>query len=153
MHTETLLRPFDVRPGLTTLRQYPTLCEVAEDWGRIELKMETPDTRYWLTTRGLSSKSQSAPINFVIDYVTVEKRTSDGRWDLSAVFSPAAWKLSQAFDYSQKLYRALRELRERLEQHFSWEVKKQIDEVWRELEQTNQILVELSEQVSAGEHV
>ena len=55
-----------------------------EKWGKIELKLETIDTRYWVTTEGLQEKSRHAPINYVIDYVTVERRANDGRWDLSA---------------------------------------------------------------------
>src|SRR5262249_34332696 len=39
----------DIRPTLHTLRRLPTLHQVEETWGRIELKLETPDTRYWLT--------------------------------------------------------------------------------------------------------
>jgi hypothetical protein len=139
-----------IRPGLEVLRHFPTLCEIDESWGRIELKLETTDTRYWVTTRGLPRKSREAPINYVVDYVTVERRTNDGRWDLSAVFSPEAWKLSQAFDYCQMLYRDLRGLKDRLERAFSWELKKQVDEVCRELEQTNQVMLELSERVSAS---
>ena len=142
--------PPEVRPGLQALRTLPTLCQVEEQWGRIELKLETPDTRYWVTTSGLPQKSRSAPINYVIDYVTVERKAGDGRWDLSAVFSPEAWKLSQAFDYCQLLYRELRELNEQLERQFRWETKQQIDEVLRELELTNGVIRDLSEKVAAG---
>lgn len=147
MQTETLDTPLDVRPGLDTLRRCATLCHVDDVWGRIELKLETPDTRYWLTTEGLPEKSRTAPPNFVVNYVTIEKRTTEGRWDLTAVFSPDAWKLSQAFDYCQLLYRDLRELNERIEKHFSWELKRQIDEVWEELQRTNKTVYLLSEKV------
>jgi hypothetical protein len=140
----------EIRPGLAALQILPALCHVEEHWGRIELKLETPDTRYWVTTRGLTQKCRNAPINYVVNYVTVEKRTSDGRWDLNAVFSPAAWKLSQAFDYCQVLYRDLRELNERLERSFSWETKQRLDEVLRELELTNRVIRDLSEQVAAS---
>ena len=109
--TPTLL----VRPGLDVLRRNPTLCEIGESWGKIELKLETEDTRYWLTTEGLPERSRQAPANYVVNFVTIEKRTREGRWDLSAVFSPEAWKLSQAFDYCQLLYREMRVLNERLE--------------------------------------
>ena len=141
----------DIRPGLDALRTLPTLCQIEERWGRIELKLETPDTRYWVTTQGLERKSRAAPINYVVDYVTVEKRSGDGRWDLNAVFSPEAWRLSQAFDYCQLLYRDLRLLNERLERRFSWQTKQEIDAVLRELELTNGVIRELSEQVAAGE--
>ena len=142
---------FDIRPGLDALRTLPTLYQIEERWGRIELKLETTDTRYWVTTRGLERKSRQAPINYVIDYVTVEKRTGDGHWDLNAVFSPEAWRLSQAFDYCQLLYRDLRRLNARLERRFSWQVKQEIGAVLRELELTNGVIRELSEQVAAGE--
>src|SRR5207248_179584 len=98
MYAEAEATHPEIRPGLDALRTLPTLCQIEEDWGRIELKLETPDTRYWLTTQGLTRKSRQAPVNYVVDYVTVEKRSGEGRWDLNAVFSPEAWRLSQAFD-------------------------------------------------------
>lgn len=138
-----------VRPGLEVLRRSPTLCEIDEAWGKIELKLETEDTRYWLTTQGLSERSRQAPANYVVNFVTIEKRTREGRWDLSAVFSPQAWKLSQAFDYCQLLYRELRAQNERLEEQFSWEVQRQIDAVRQEIEHANRVIRSLSEQVRA----
>src|SRR5690242_9881706 len=62
-----------IRPNLNVLRRLPTIHQVAETWGRLELKLETDDTRYWLTTEGASRKTSGMPINYVIDYVTVEK--------------------------------------------------------------------------------
>jgi hypothetical protein len=148
MQTETSSTHPQIRPGLDALRTLPSICQIEEDWGRIELKLETADTRYWVTTRGLAVKSRQAPINYVIDYVTVEKRAGDGRWDLNAVFSPEAWKLSQAFDYCQLLYRDLRALNEQLEQNFRWETKQQLDAILRELEMTNKVIRDLSEKVA-----
>jgi hypothetical protein len=136
-----------VRPGLEALRSYPTLCRIEEDWGHIELKMETEDTRYWVTTQGLPERSRQVPANYVVNFVTVEKRAGDGRWDLSAVFSPEAWKLSQAFDYCQLLYRELRVLNERLERSFNWETRRQIDNVRGEIESANRVIRGLTEQV------
>ena len=136
-----------IRPGLDALRSYPTLCHIEDDWGRIELKLETQDTRYWLTTEGLPERSRLLPANYVVNFITVEKRASDGRWDLSAVFSPEAWKLSQAFDYCQLLYRELRALNERLEAHFDWQTQNQIDDVRREIEETNHVIRELTDEV------
>lgn len=145
--------PLCVRPGLNALRSYPTLCEIEDDWGRIELKLETPDTRYWLTTEGLAERSRQMPANYVVNFVTVEKRASDGRWDLSAVFSPEAWKLSQAFDYCQLLYRELRALNERLDRQFDWQTQSQLDDVRREIETTNRVIRTLTDQVrSRAEH-
>jgi len=149
MQADATLPHPEIRPGLDSLRTLPSICEIEEDWGRIELKLETADTRYWVTTRGLTQKSCQAPINYVVDYVTVEKRTDDGGWDLNAVFSPEAWKLSQAFDYCQLLYRDLRVLNERLEEDFSWDTKQRLDVVLRELEMTNKVIRDLSEKVAA----
>jgi hypothetical protein len=140
----------EIRPGLDALRTLPSICQIEEDWGRIELKLETADTRYWVTTRGLPVKSRQAPINYVVGYVTVEKRADDGHWDLNAVFSPEAWKLSQAFDYCQLLYRDLRGLNEQLEENFRWETKQQLDAILRELEMTNRVIRDLSERVAAS---
>jgi hypothetical protein len=140
---------FVIRPGLDALRRYPTLCEIDEAWGRIELKLETEDTRYWVTTAGLVERSRQAPPNYVVNFVTVEKRSREGRWDLSAVFSPEAWKLSQAFDYCQLLYGELRQLNEQLERRFNWETRCQIDAVRKEIESANCAIRLLTEQVRA----
>src|SRR5439155_26885407 len=146
--TETNSTRPAIRPGLHALRTLPSICQIDEAWGRIELKLETADTRYWVTTRGLPVKSRQVPINYVVDYVTVEKRADDGRWDLNAVFSPEAWKLSQAFDYCQLLYRDLRTLNEQVEQDFRWATKQQLDAILRELELTNKVIRDLSEKVA-----
>jgi hypothetical protein len=146
LSTPTLL----IRPGLEALRRYPTLCQIDEVWGKIELKLETDDTRYWVTTEGLADRSCQAPANYVINFVTVEKRTREGRWDLSAVFSPEAWALSQAFDYCQLLYRELRNLTEQLEERFTWEVRGRIDEVRKEIETTNRVIRDLTLRIRNG---
>jgi hypothetical protein len=136
-----------IRPNLALLRHLPTIHQVAESWGKLELKLETDDTRYWLTTEGVSRKTTGTPINYVIDYVTVEKRSDDGGWDLKAVYSPEAWKLSQGFDYCQLLYQELEELNARLEDEFSWDTIKRIEEVERELDETHRAVFALSERV------
>jgi hypothetical protein len=136
-----------IRPTLQSLRRLPTINEVSEAWGKLELKLETEDTRYWLTTEGVPQKTSGTPINYVIDYVTVEKRSEAGHWDLKAVYSPDAWKLSQGFDYCQMLCDELARLNNQLEAHFNWDTVKQIDNVQRELELTNRAIFELSEKV------
>jgi hypothetical protein len=136
-----------IRPALQSLRQLPTLFQVAETWGKLELKLETNDTRYWVTTEGVPRKTSGAPINYVVDYVTVEKLSPDGNWDLKAVYSPEAWKLSQGFDYCQMLQAELDLLSAENETAFSWERVCQIEEVEQELRQANRIVAELSEKV------
>lgn len=136
-----------IRPGLGALRGLPTIHQVSEPWGRLELKLETDDTRYWLTTEGVTRKTSGTPINYVVDYVTVEKRTADGAWDLKAVYSPDAWKLSQGFDYCQMLYLELDRLRAVRERRFSWEVVREIEAVENEIDLTNRAVFELSEKV------
>lgn len=136
-----------IRPNLNDLRHLPTIHQVCEAWGKLELKLETDDTRYWLTTEGVARKTSGTPINYVIDYVTVEKRSDDGGWDLKAVYSPEAWKLSQGFDYCQILYKELEELNELQEEEFSWDRAEQIEDVERELEATHKAVFELSERV------
>jgi hypothetical protein len=136
-----------IRPDLVALRRLPTIHQVSEPWGRLELKLETDDTRYWLTTEGVSRKTSGTPINYVVDYVTVEKRTPGGAWDLKAVYSPEAWKLSQGFDYCQMLYQELDGLRARLDRRFSWELVREIEALERELEVTNKAVFNLSEKV------
>lgn len=136
-----------IRPDLIALRRLPTIHHVSEPWGRLELKLETSDTRYWLTTEGVTRKTSGTPINYVVDYVTVEKRTPEGTWDLKAVYSPEAWKLSQGFDYCQMLYQELDRLKGTLEKNFSWTLVREIEDVEQELEMTNKAVFELSERV------
>jgi hypothetical protein len=144
MSTETM-----IRPTLQSLRQLPTLFQVSESWGKLELKLETDDTRYWVTTEGVPYKMSGAPINYVVDYVTVEKRSADGNWDLKAVYSPEAWKLSQGFDYCQMLQTELDQLSQENEETFSWERLNRIEDIQRELEQANRVITQLSEKVRA----
>jgi hypothetical protein len=136
-----------IRPALQSLRQLPTLHQVSETWGRLELKLETDDTRYWITTEGVPQKTSGTPINYVVNYVTVEKLSDDGNWDLKAVYSPEAWRLSQGFDYCQMLYQELSRLNEENEKFFSWETVRRIEDVEAELEKANQAVFELSEKV------
>lgn len=136
-----------IRPTLKSLRSLPTLHQVSETWGRLELKLETQDTRYWITTEGVSRKTSGTPINYVIDYVTVETLSEDGSWDLKAVYSPEAWKLSQAFDYCQILYQDLNRINATLEAKFSWGLVRERDAVQAELEKVNKIIFVLSDKV------
>ncbi|MHB1425453.1 MAG: hypothetical protein ACYC3I_19975 [Gemmataceae bacterium] len=136
-----------IRPTLQSLRRLPTLHAVSESWGRLELKLETRDTRYWITTEGVSKKTSGTPINYVIDYVTVEKLTEDGNWDLKAVYSPEAWKLSQAFDYCQLLHHDLNRITADLQERFSWDLVHERASVQAELEMVNKIILALSDKV------
>ena len=136
-----------IRPALQSLRAMPTLHEVSEAWGRLELKLETEDTRYWVTTEGVPEKTSGTPINYVVDYVTVEKLSEGGNWDLKAVYSPEAWKLSQGFDYCQMLYQELNRLNEELEGRFRWETVREVHRIEKELEKANQAVFDLSERV------
>jgi hypothetical protein len=142
MSTDTM-----IRPALHSLRQLPTLFQVAESWGKLELKLETDDTRYWVTTEGVPRKTTGAPINYVVDYVTVEKLSADGNWDLKAVYSPEAWKLSQGFDYCQLLQAEIDRLTQENELAFSWERMRQIEDIEKELLQANRIVAQLSDVV------
>jgi hypothetical protein len=138
-----------IRPALQSLRSLPTLHQVSEPWGKLELKLETADTRYWITTEGVPRKTSGTPINYVVNYVTVEKLSEDGNWDLKAVYSPEAWRLSQGFDYCQLLCQELNRLNAQLEENFSWETVREIDQVERELEAANRAVFVLSEKVRA----
>src|SRR3954451_15425549 len=138
-----------IRPALHSLRNMPTLTQVAESWGRLELKLETGDTRYWVTTEGVPQKTSGTPINYVVNYVTVEKLSDDGTWDLKAVYSPEAWKLSQGFDYCQMLYQEMNRLNALLEDGFSWEIIQQIEHIEGELSEANRAVATLSEKVRA----
>jgi hypothetical protein len=136
-----------IRPALQSLRSLPTLHQVSESWGRLELKLETEDTRYWITTEGVAHKTSGTPINYVVNYVTVEKLSEDGNWDLKAVYSPDAWKLSQAFDYCQILHHELKRIKDTLETNFSWDLVREREAVHAELETLNKIIIALSDKV------
>ena len=136
-----------IRPALHALRSMPTLHQVSETWGKLELKLETEDTRYWITTEGVAKKTSGTPINYVVDYVTVEKLSEDGNWDLKAVYSPEAWKLSQAFDYCQILYQELNRLNAALEKKFRWELVKERASLQAELDAANKVIFELSSKI------
>jgi hypothetical protein len=138
-----------IRPTLQSLRSLPTLHQVSEPWGKLELKLETQDTRYWITTEGVPEKTSGTPINYVVNYVTVEKLSDDGSWDLKAVYSPEAWKLSQGFDYCQMLCQELNRLKGQLEEHLSWDTVREIAQVESELEAANRAVFVLSEKVRA----
>ncbi len=139
-----------IRPDLHSLRSLPTLHQVAEPWGKLELKLETDDTRYWVTTEGMPCKTSGTPINYVVNYVTVEKLSEDGTWDLKAVYSPEAWKLSQGFDYCQMLCQELNRLTAQLEENFSWDTVQEIEQVERELETANRSVCALAERLRAS---
>jgi hypothetical protein len=139
--------PALIRPALQSLRSLPTLYQISETWGKLELKLETDDTRYWVTTEGVQQKTNGAPINYIVNYVTVEKLSKEGNWDLKAVYSPEAWQLSQGFDYCQVLQQEVTSLREQLEARFSWETLRQIEETERELEIANVAVSELANRV------
>lgn len=134
-----------IRPTLESLRRFPTLQQVQEASSKLELKLETDDTRYWVTTEGVPEKTVGVPINYVVDYVTVEKLSDNGKWNLRAVYSPEAWRLSQGFDYCQLLHRDLEKLQHRLESDFDWETVQAIEHVESELASVNRVLSNLAE--------
>jgi hypothetical protein len=139
-----------VRPALDSLRELPTLQAVTESVGRLELKLETETNRYWVTTEGVPQKTSGLPVNCVVDYVTVERRTPDGEWDLQAVYSPEAWKLSQGFDYTHLILAERDDLERQLEAEFSWELLQRLEELDAELEQVNRVLTLLARKVRSS---
>ncbi len=139
-----------IRPTLTSLHDLPTLQAVSESVGRLELKLETDTNRYWITTEGVAQRTTGLPVNCVVGYVTVERRLADGEWDLQAVYSPEAWKLSQGFDYAYLLLQHRNQIEDELELAFSWEQVRELEEIDAELEQVNQILSDLARTVRTG---
>ena len=90
-----------------------------------------------MSTEGASRQKSGMPVNYVVDYVTEEQRAEDGGWDLKAVYSPEAWKLSQGFDYCRMIAQELARLKAKLDKEFSWETAREIDRVRKELQLTN----------------
>lgn len=140
-----------IRPTLNLLRDLPTLQAVSESVGKLELKMETDTNRYWITTEGVPQKSNGLPVNCVVGYVTVERRLPDGAWDLQAVYSPEAWKLSQGFDYTHLLLQDRNNAEAELAERFSWDLVRRIEAIDEELEQVNLVLSNLARKVRMGQ--
>lgn len=139
-----------IRPALNVLNDLPTLQAVCESVGRLELKLETETNRYWVTTAGVPRRTSGLPINCVVGYVTVERRLPDGGWDLQAVYSPEAWKLSQGFDYTHVLLAERNRIEDELATCFSWGLVRELEEIDAELEQVNDVLSSLARKVRLG---
>jgi hypothetical protein len=137
-----------IRPTPDFLRGLPTLAvetpndgtetvrERARELGidfRLELKLETRRARFWLCTQGADAPGRG-PDNWVVGYVTAESREADEAGDYSMIpYGPDQVKTVQKTDYVNMLREELDVLLDRDEATPSWEVKRQIDAVRKEL--------------------
>jgi hypothetical protein len=145
----------DIRPTPEHLRNLPTLAirtmdqcselhrELLQadgiDWVA-ELKVDTPEVRYWLCTRGLENAQPEWTEGCVVGYVTPEYRKRDGSWVPGTAYGSAEVARLQGMDYLHKLRHELRGLRDREENDPSWELKKQLHATEDELYTVSQML-------------
>jgi hypothetical protein len=145
----------DIRPRPERLRELPTLetrtmdqCTGLHrdllqadgiDWVS-ELKMDTPEVRYWLCTKGLDHARPEWTEGCVVGYVTPEYRRADGSWAPGIAYGSTEVDRLQGMDYLHKLLEELRQLHDREKNDLSWELKKQIDATQQELYAVSQTL-------------
>src|SRR5262249_34880178 len=97
-----------------------------------ELKLETPTHRYWLCTKGLSEPTPGLPDNWVVNYVTREKRgAKNGEWDMHA-YGPDQLLTHQEIDYMNILRQEIDRLEAEQAQTPSSETARSLDETLKE---------------------
>jgi hypothetical protein len=138
-----------IRPSPEYLQQLPTLAVETDDQGREalrescrrhgfawaqELKLVTPEVRYWITTRGLKEIRAGMDEGFVIGFVTPEDLNPDGTWETGRSYGPQETTWFQGKDYYRMLSKEHTRLVEQQAQKPSQEFAKQIQATFREME-------------------
>jgi hypothetical protein len=144
MMTRTRITPRpDYLDSLTTLRTQraedgtPAFREFCHAHGIDlvqELKLETEDARYWLTTGGMEEPEEGLDNAFVAGYVSPEYRLPDGTWETDCSYGPADVALLQGRDYLDMLVEERDHLAAELEERHSWETVKRHEATVREIE-------------------
>jgi len=141
-----------VRPRAQYLRQLPTLArQTAEQVPQrlreavagkdiafvLELKLETPGSRYWLCTQGLPEARPGLPRSLVVDYITPEHGRPDGTWELAdaAAYGPQNTPWLQGNDYLQMLTDEFERLQHEQEQQPRWQTAQQMEVTQDEMRQ------------------
>jgi hypothetical protein len=83
-----------------------------DSWA-LELKLATPDARYWLCTHGLSEACSGVPEGLVAGYVLPVHRQQDGTWERGCPYGPHEATFLQGIDYCRWLADQLRSLYQR----------------------------------------
>jgi hypothetical protein len=112
------------------LRDYCKKCGVNPV---LELKLETPDARYWLCTQGASKASGGVMECHVVGYVTPEY-LDDGMWDFGQPYGPETVNWLQGMDYYRALGDDHRQFLEEHERTGSWEAAEQAAATFAEME-------------------
>jgi hypothetical protein len=133
-----------IRPDPEELRGMPTLDAMTaesgtDDWRervlelcpdlRLELKLVTPDEKYWLCTQGITDPSVGGPEDWIVGNVTIE--FPDGEM---MPYSPGDLKKLQALDYQNMLRKELERLIDLNEREPSPETRTKIESVRSEYE-------------------
>ncbi len=99
-----------IRPRAQYLKQLPAQGQRRPDESgahpvALELKLQTPDTRYWLCTEGLAQPEPGLPRAWVVDYITPECLREDGSWHFeeTEAYGPQSTPWLQGHDYLQML--------------------------------------------------
>ncbi len=141
-----------VRPRAQYLRQLPTLArraveqspphiqELARGKGAdfvLELKLQTPDARYWLCTQGVPEARPGVPKGWVVDYITPEYLWPDGTWQLdeTAAYGPQSTPWLQGNDYLQMLTDEFERLQRQHADEPSWQTAQQLEVTQDEMRQ------------------
>jgi hypothetical protein len=141
-----------VRPRAQYLRQLPTLArqtaeqapteqqELARRAGIdfvLELKLQTPEARWWLCTQGAAEARPGVPRGWIVDYITPEYPDNNGGWraDDSAAYGPQNTAWLQGNDYLQMLTDECDRIRAVHEKHFTWKTAQQLDVTQEEIRQ------------------
>jgi hypothetical protein len=113
-----------IRPFPAELRGMPTLAVETADDGtddyralarelcpdlRMELKLETPEERYWLCTRGLAGDRPGAPQSWIVGNVTIDFLSDESRGE-TTVYGPGDVVALQRIDYGRMIRKELDEL-------------------------------------------
>ena len=143
MTTPQPARP--IRPTPEKLREMPTLgIQTHEDgtevWGeharqlgvefKLELKLVTPEEKYWLCTQGSTDPNSDVPRNWIVGNVTIF--FPDGG---SSVYGPDDVATNQKFDYLKMLREKVYSLSDAYEKEPTNELWKAHKEALREFDE------------------
>jgi hypothetical protein len=104
----------------------------------LELKLQTPDARYWLCTQGLSQPQPGLPRAWVVDYIVPEYRLDDGSWrfEEAEAYGPQSTPWLQGNDYLQMLADEYERLKHRYEEEEkNWRIAQEMEITQDEMRQ------------------
>ncbi|MCC6417905.1 MAG: hypothetical protein IT429_06600 [Gemmataceae bacterium] len=125
---------------LTAERLPPPMRELAREKSidlALELKLATPDARYWLCTAGIPEARPDVPRGWVTGHITPEYSRPDGIWEMDerAAYGPQNATWLQGNDYLQLLTDEYERLQQRHADSASWQVAQQMEVTQEEMRQ------------------